>query len=60
MAWLQSQGKTPNMEASLSKLYATEVYQKVARRLVPLLGLLGQLGMDDRRAPLRGLLAHMY
>ena len=52
VAWLQSQGKTPNMEASLSKLYATEVYQKVARGLVPLLGLVGQLGMDDRRAPL--------
>ena len=60
VAWLQSQGKTPNMEASLSKLYATEVYQKVARGLVPLLGLVGQLGMDDRRAPLHGLLAHMY
>jgi alkylation response protein AidB-like acyl-CoA dehydrogenase len=51
IAWLQEQGQIPNAEASTAKLLTEETRQRVAATGVQVLGLAGQLGMGERRAP---------
>ncbi len=51
IAWLQEQGGIPNAEASIAKLVTEETRQRVAATAVQVLGLAGQLGMGERRAP---------
>jgi alkylation response protein AidB-like acyl-CoA dehydrogenase len=43
VAWLQSRGLTPNVEASQAKLYAAELSQRVAQGGMRVLGLPGAL-----------------
>jgi 3-oxocholest-4-en-26-oyl-CoA dehydrogenase alpha subunit len=57
--WMQSQGKIPNYEASMSKLYGSELGQRIARTGMQVIGQYGQL-TDDRVAPLAGRLATSY
>ena len=54
VAWMQSQGLVPNKEASISKVFGTETYQRVAETGLRILGLFGQLTQEDKRAPLEG------
>lgn len=54
VAWMQSKGEVPNMEASMAKLLGTELLQQVAREGVSMLGLYGQLEPGSRYAPLQG------
>lgn len=54
VAWMQSQGLVPNKEASMSKVYGSENYQRVAAAGLKILGLYGQLTGDDEWAPLQG------
>ena len=54
VAWMQSQKKVPNYEASMSKLFGSEMQQRLANFSVNTLGLGGQLAPGDRRAPLDG------
>jgi alkylation response protein AidB-like acyl-CoA dehydrogenase len=60
VAWMQSQGKIPNMEASMGKVFATELNQRVARTLMEILGLRSQLTPKDARAPLLGRIQYLY
>ena len=60
VAWMQDQGRPPTYEASVSKMYATEVAQRLANTAVNVLGLAGGLVMGSRRAPLGGLSAFTY
>ncbi len=60
VAWMQSQGKIPNMEASMGKVFATELNQRVARTLMEILGLRSQLTPKDARAPLSGRIQYLY
>ncbi len=60
VAWLQSQGKVPNMEASMGKVFATELNQRVSRTLMEVLGLHAQLRPLERRAPMFGRVEHLY
>ncbi|MBI2766866.1 MAG: acyl-CoA dehydrogenase family protein [Chloroflexi bacterium] len=55
VAWLQSAGKIPNYEASVAKLYSTELGQRIANTLVNAYGLRGNLRAEDKRAPLDGI-----
>jgi alkylation response protein AidB-like acyl-CoA dehydrogenase len=57
VAWLQSQGRVPNKEASLSKLMGSETAQQIAATGVQILGLYGILGKGSKWAPLNGRLA---
>jgi alkylation response protein AidB-like acyl-CoA dehydrogenase len=54
VAWMQSQKKVPNYEASMSKLFGSEMQQRLANFTINTLGLGGQLAPGDRHAPLSG------
>ncbi len=49
---LQAAGRVPNYEASMAKLYNSELSQRIARTAVKMLGLWGQI-TDRGRAPMR-------
>ena len=49
---MQAKGMIPNHEASMTKLFASELNQRIARTGVKVLGLYGQLYGDD--APMKG------
>jgi len=51
---MQSRGLVPNHEASLLKLYTTEMNQRIARTGMKLIGLYGTLGRGEERAPRQG------
>jgi len=60
VASLQAQGKIPNYEASMSKLFASEVGQRFARALMEIYDLQAQLRPEDPRATLGGLPPMFY
>ena len=54
IAWMQSQGQVPNKEASIGKLYGTELMQRVASIWLGLLGPYAQLKPGSKLAPFQG------
>ncbi|MBI2710750.1 MAG: acyl-CoA dehydrogenase family protein, partial [Actinobacteria bacterium] len=60
VAWMQSAGKIPNYEASMSKVYGTEFNQRVAAAGINMLGLYGGLQPGSKWAALEGQLEDMY
>ena len=58
--WMQSRELIPNYEASISKLYGSELSQRVALTGIQLLGLHGQLEPGSPWAPLKGRLERGY
>ena len=60
VAWMQSQEMVPNAEASMSKMYGTELTQRVARTGMEILGMAGQLSAGSKWAPLRGHIQRSY
>ena len=60
VAWMQGQGEVPNSEASMSKLYGTELTQRVARTGMNILGMAGQISGDSRWAPLEGSIQRQF
>jgi len=60
VAWLQSRGIVPNYEASVSKMYGSELSQRMAGAGMQLLGLAGQLRPDSPWAPLQGRIESLY
>ncbi|MCL6645524.1 MAG: acyl-CoA dehydrogenase [Dehalococcoidia bacterium] len=60
VAWLQSQGLVPNAEASISKLYGTELQQRFSHAAMSVLGLAGALSRGSKWAPLRGAIERYY
>jgi alkylation response protein AidB-like acyl-CoA dehydrogenase len=58
--WMQSRGLIPNHEASISKLYGSELVQRVAHTGVQLFGLFGGLEPGSEWAPLKGRLERQY
>ena len=59
VAWQQSHGSPPSYEASLSKLVATELAQKMTELGMEVLGLYGQVG-PGHGAKLRGKMDRLY
>ena len=57
---LQNRGLIPNYEASMAKLYSTELTQRIARTGIHLIGHYGVLDRGSKWAPLRGRLGRMY
>ena len=59
-AWMQSQGLVPNREASMGKVFGTELQQHTAQVGMSILGLYGQLESNSRWAPLQGRIEASY
>jgi alkylation response protein AidB-like acyl-CoA dehydrogenase len=57
---LQSRGMVPNYEASMSKLYGSELTQRLAATFLHLLGLYGALDAGSPRTALGGFIARLY
>jgi alkylation response protein AidB-like acyl-CoA dehydrogenase len=51
---MQNRGLVPNHEASLLKLYTTEMNQRIARTGMKVIGLYGTLGRGEEKAPRKG------
>jgi alkylation response protein AidB-like acyl-CoA dehydrogenase len=60
VAWMQSAKLVPNQEASISKVYGTELEQKFGNFAVKALGMFGQLNSDSPRAVLGGMARNTY
>ena len=60
VAWMQSQGMVPNAEASMSKMYGTELTQRVARTGMEILGMAGMLSQGSKWAPLQGYIQQTF
>ncbi len=60
VAWMQSQGMIPNAEASMSKMYGTELTQRVARTGMEILGMAGQVSQGSKWSPLEGHIQQLY
>ncbi|MFQ5472697.1 MAG: acyl-CoA dehydrogenase family protein [Dehalococcoidia bacterium] len=60
VASMQAKGQIPNAEASMSKLYGSEMQQRLAGAGLQILGLPGQLEPGSVHAPLAGALEQYY
>ncbi|MGH2588477.1 MAG: acyl-CoA dehydrogenase family protein, partial [Dehalococcoidia bacterium] len=60
VAFMQARGQVPNHEASIAKVFGTEMQQRLANFAINLLGPYGGLQRDTRRTPLRGYLEFKY
>jgi alkylation response protein AidB-like acyl-CoA dehydrogenase len=58
--WMQSQGMVPNAEASISKLYGSELSQRIAGTGIKMLGLAGNLTSGSDETALGGGIARSY
>ena len=54
VAWMQDNGIQPDREASMAKLFASELHQRITKAGLELLGLYGQAMPGDRYAPVHG------
>lgn len=59
-AWLMDKGQVPVLEASVLKLFGTELGRKLAGTAMEILGMYGQLKRGSKWAPLRGLVSLGY
>jgi len=60
IGWMQSNGNHPNYEASVIKIYQSELGQRIYNFGVNMLSLSGQLRPEDPKAPLGGGLPENY
>jgi 3-oxocholest-4-en-26-oyl-CoA dehydrogenase alpha subunit len=58
--YMQAAGKIPNHEASMSKLYGSELGQRIAATGIKLLGMYGNIAPGSKYAYLKGRLEQMY
>jgi alkylation response protein AidB-like acyl-CoA dehydrogenase len=60
VASMQQAGKIPNYEATIAKLYSSELGQRLARSGIELLGMYGQLHPKSKYARLKGGMERYY
>ncbi|MBI2919185.1 MAG: acyl-CoA dehydrogenase family protein [Chloroflexi bacterium] len=60
VAWLQDKGEVPDREAAASKVYGTELIQRLANTGLQLLGPYCQLEPGDRWAPMKGRIERIW
>jgi alkylation response protein AidB-like acyl-CoA dehydrogenase len=60
VASMQARGQIPNTEASMSKMYGSELQQRLAGAGMQIMGMAGQLEPGSRWAPLSGRLEQFY
>ncbi len=59
-AWAIDQGGVPTTEASMAKIYVSELSARFADTALEILGPLGQLGPDDPASPVAGRIQWLY
>lgn len=59
LAWLQAKRTVANYEAAASKLFSSELSQRMAATGMEIMGLLGLLQGDSRRAPMHGKMEYL-
>jgi len=57
---MQKRGQIPNYEASMNKLFRSEVSQRIAQTGMRLIGLYGNALRDDKYAVLKGRISSLY
>ena len=60
VAWMIDQGKIPNYEASLCKVFCTQYEKKLSDVATQIMGLYGQLLPGSKWAPYDGMAAESY
>jgi alkylation response protein AidB-like acyl-CoA dehydrogenase len=60
VASMQARGQIPNAESSMSKLYGSELQQRLAGAGMQIMGMAGQLAPGSEWAPLAGRLEQYY
>ena len=60
VALVMDEGRAPDWEAAMSKVYATAFEQKLASIAMDILGLHGQLLGDSKLVPFMGMAPHSY
>ena len=60
VAWMQSNGMVPNAEASMSKLFGTELTQRVADTAMNIIDMKGLLSHESDLSPMEGAIQKMY
>ena len=61
VAWMQSQGLVPNYEASMSKMYGTELTQRVANTSMKVIGMKGGAQLHESEpSPVESAVRNMY
>ncbi len=60
VAWMQNQNLIPNYEASVSKMFGSELSQRLANAGIEIMGLGGQLAPGSPWAPLAGKFETLY
>ncbi len=60
VALVMDEGRAPDWEAAMSKVYATAFEQKLAGVAMDILGLYGQLLEESKLAPIMGMAPHSY
>ena len=60
VAWMQNQNLIPNYEASVSKMFGSELSQRLANAGIEIMGLGGQLAPGSKYAPLAGKFETLY
>ena len=60
VAVVMDEGRAPNWESSMSKVYGTAFEQRLASMAMEIAGLYGQLSPDSKWAPMSGMAYHSY
>jgi alkylation response protein AidB-like acyl-CoA dehydrogenase len=60
VAMVMDEGRAPNWESSMSKIYGTAFEQRLAGAAIEIAGLYGQLSPESKRVPMRGMAYHSY
>jgi alkylation response protein AidB-like acyl-CoA dehydrogenase len=60
VAMVMDEGRAPNWESSMSKVYGTAFEQRLAGAAIEIAGLYGQLSPESKRVPMHGMAYHSY
>jgi len=60
VALVMDEGRAPNWESSMSKVYGTAFEQRLAATAIEIAGLYGQLSPESKWVPMSGLAYHSY
>ncbi|MBK6662278.1 MAG: acyl-CoA dehydrogenase family protein [Thermoflexaceae bacterium] len=60
IGYIQASGRVPNYEASVVKIYQSELGQKIYNFGISMLGLAGQYRPEQENAPLGGMMSEQY
>jgi hypothetical protein len=60
VALVMDEGRTPDWESTMAKVYGTTFEQRLANTAMEILGLYGQLSPESKWVPVQGLAYHSY